>query len=61
MSKQSEHRDQARRAERLALTISDFDASVKLKDISIQYDIDAERLEKTDGPMSGTTRGDLPI
>ena len=62
MSKQSEHlRDQARRAERLALTISDFDASVKLKDISKQYDIDAERLEKTGGPVSDTTRGELPI
>jgi len=62
MSKQSEHlRDQARRAERLALTISDLDASVKLKDLSKQYDIDAERLEKADGPMSGATRGDLRI
>jgi len=43
------------------LTISDFDASVKLKDISKQYDIDAERLEKAGGPVSGTTRGELPI
>jgi hypothetical protein len=62
MSKQSEHlRDQARRAERLALTISDLDASVKLKDLSKQYDADAERLEKTDGPAPGTTRGDHRI
>ena len=60
MSKQSEHlRDQARRAERLALTISDIEASVKLKDLSLQYDADAERLEKSVGPASGTTRGDL--
>jgi hypothetical protein len=60
MSKQSEHlRDQARRAERLALTISDFEASVKLKGLSQQYDADAERLEKSDGPVFGTTRGDL--
>jgi hypothetical protein len=62
MSKQSEHlRDQARRAERLALTVSDLSASVKLKDLSKQYDADAERLEKTDGPVSGTTRGALRI
>ena len=62
MSKQSEHlRDQARRAERLALTISDCEASVKLNELSKQYDADAERLEKTDGPVSGTTRGDLRI
>ena len=62
MSKQSEHlRDQARRAERLALTVSDLEASVKLKDLSKQYDADAERLEKTDDPVSGTTRGALRI
>jgi hypothetical protein len=62
MSKQSEHlREQARRAERLALTISDLDASVKLRDLSKQYDADAERLEKTDGPISGPKRGDLKI
>jgi len=54
MSKQSEHlRDQARRAGRLALTISDLEASVKLKDLSKQYDAEAERLEKIDGPVSG--------
>jgi hypothetical protein len=59
MSKQSEHlRDQARRAERLALTISDLEACVKLKDLSRQYDADAERLEKSDGPVPGTTRSD---
>ena len=62
MSKQSEHlRDQARRAERLALTISDLEASVKLTDLSKQYDADAERLEKVDGPVSGMTRGDPKI
>jgi hypothetical protein len=50
MSKQSERlRDQARRAERLALTVSDIEASVKLKGLSQQYDADAERLEKSDG------------
>jgi hypothetical protein len=60
MSKQSEHlRDQARRAERLALTISDLAASVKLKDLSQQYDADAERLEKSDGLVSGTRRSDF--
>ena len=60
MSKQSEHlRDQARRAERLALTISDCDASVKLKDISKQYDADADRLERIDNPAFGQKRGDL--
>jgi hypothetical protein len=60
MSKQSEDlREQARRAGRLALTISDFEASVKLKELSRQYDADAERLEKIDHPASGTTRGDL--
>lgn len=58
MSKQSEHlRDQARRAERLALTISDDGASRKLKDLSRQFDEDAERLEKTDNP--GGTLGAL--
>jgi hypothetical protein len=62
MSKQSEHlRDQARRAERLALTISDIEASVKLKDLSQQYDADAERLEKSDGPVCGTMRSDLKL
>jgi hypothetical protein len=57
MSKQSEHlRDQARRAGRLALTISDLEASVKLKDLSKQYDADAERLEKMVDPASAITR-----
>ena len=60
MSRQSEHlRDQARRAERLALTISDLEVSVKLRDLSKQYDADAERLEKIDSPVSDTTRGDI--
>jgi hypothetical protein len=62
MSKQSEHlRDQARRAERLALTISDIEASVKLKSLSRQYDADAERLEKSDGWVSGTKRSNFQI
>jgi len=62
MSKQGEDlRDQARRAKRLALTISDLDASVKLKDLSRQYEADAERLENADGPVPGTVRGDLRI
>jgi hypothetical protein len=60
MSKQSEHlRDQARRAERLALTISDDNACAKLKDMSKQFDEDAERLEKTDRSAPGNRRGDL--
>ena len=60
MSKQSEHlRDQARRAKRLPLTISDLDASVKLKDLSQQYDADAERLEQADDPVPGPARGAL--
>jgi hypothetical protein len=47
MSKQSEHlRDQARRAKRLALTVSGDRASTKLKDMSKQFDVDADRLEK---------------
>ena len=59
MSKQSEHlRDQARRAERLALTISDNNACAKLKDMSRQFDEDAERLEKTDPSAPGRTPGD---
>jgi hypothetical protein len=58
MSKQSEHlRDQARRAERLALTISDNNACAKLKDISRQFDDDAERLEKTDTSTPGKPGG----
>ena len=60
MSTQSKHlREQARRAERLALTISDDDACAKLKHMSIQFDEDAERLEKADRFASGNTRGDL--
>ena len=60
MSKQSEHlRDQARRAERLALTISDNNACAKLKDMSRQFDEDAERLEKTDPSAPGSTPGGL--
>jgi hypothetical protein len=57
MSKQSEHlRDQARRAERLALTVSGDQASAKLKDLSRQFDADAERLENA----SDTVCGDIP-
>ena len=55
MSKQSEHlRDQARRTKRLALTVSDDQASIKLKDMSKQFDVDAERLEKMDGAVGGS-------
>ena len=58
MSTQSEHlRDQARRAERLALTISDDNACAKLKHMSRKFDEDAERLEKTDLSAPGNTRG----
>jgi hypothetical protein len=60
MSKQSEHlRDQARRAERLALTISDDIACATLKHMSRQFDEDAERLEKTDPSAPGHTPSDL--
>jgi len=60
MSKQSEHlRDQARRAERLALTISDSRACAKLKDMSRQFDEDAERLEKTGPSAPGSAPGGL--
>jgi hypothetical protein len=60
MSKQSEHlRDQARRAARLALTISDRQASTKLNDMSRQFDADAEMLEHTDGHVSDSTPGIL--
>jgi hypothetical protein len=54
MSRQSEHlRDQARRAERLAATVSDHEASDTLRGMSKQFDADAERLENSarpDGP-----------
>ena len=54
MSKQSEHlRDQARRAERLALSVSDNQACAKLKELSTQFDKDAERLEQADTPRVG--------
>src|SRR5712664_2030770 len=54
MSKQSEHlRDQARRTERLALTVSDDQASTKLKDMSKQFDVDADRLENMGGSAGG--------
>lgn len=57
MSNQSEHlRDQARRAERLARTVSDDRASTKLKDMSKQFDVDADRLEKIDGSAGGCTQ-----
>jgi hypothetical protein len=61
MSKQSEHlRDQARRAERLALTVSGHQTSTKLKDMSKQFDVDADRLEKVaasaDGCMQAAVR-----
>ena len=60
MSTQSIHlRDQARRAGRLALTISDDNACAKLKQMSRQFDEDAERLEKTDRSAPGNTHSDL--
>jgi hypothetical protein len=60
MSTQSEHlRDQARRAGRLALTVSDDNACAKLKHIARQFDEDAERLEKTDLSAPGAMRGGL--
>jgi len=53
MSKQSEQfRDQARRAERLALTVSDNQACAKLKELSTQFSKDAERLERAILPAS---------
>ena len=60
MSTQSEHlRDQARRAGRLALTVSDDKACAKLKNIARQFDEDAERLEKTDLSAPGATYAGL--
>ena len=60
MSKQSEQfRDQARRAERLALSVSDYQACAKLKELSTQFDKDAERLEEADTLTSGESRSDL--
>ena len=60
MSKQSEQfRDQARRAERLALTVSDNQACAKLKELSTQFDKDAERLEQVNIPALGKSRSDL--
>ncbi|MET3840982.1 hypothetical protein [Bradyrhizobium sp. OAE829] len=54
MSKQSEQfRDQARRAERLALSVSDNQACAQLKELSKQFDKDAERLELADTPRVG--------
>ena len=57
MNKQSEHlRDQARRAMRLALTISDHQASTKLKDMARRFDCDAQMLEHSDdGHVSDST------
>ena len=55
MSKQSEQfRDQARRAERLAQTVSDNQACAKLKELSTQFVKDAERLEEAD--LAGKSR-----
>jgi hypothetical protein len=61
MGKRSEHlRDWARRAKRLALTVSGDQASTKLKDMSKQFDVDAGRLEKVaasaDGCMQAAIR-----
>nr|WP_148667212.1 hypothetical protein [Bradyrhizobium amphicarpaeae] len=47
VSKQSEQlREQARRAERLALTVSNDEAGKALKVLARQFDEDADRLEK---------------
>jgi len=49
VSKQSEQlREQARRAERLALTVSNDEAGKALKVLARQFDEDADRLEKPD-------------
>ena len=45
MSKSEQLRDQARRAERLATTISDHDASKTLRSLAKEYDEEADRLE----------------
>jgi len=51
LSRQSEYlREQARRAERLASTVSDHQASETLRGMSKQFDADAERLEKPARP-----------
>jgi hypothetical protein len=61
MSKQSEQfRDQARRSERLALTVSDNQACAKLKELSKRFDKDAERLEQANtSSRVGLVLGDL--
>ena len=54
MSKQSEQfRDQARRAERLALTVSDNQACAKLKELSTQFDKDAREVRAGNTPRVG--------
>ena len=47
MSKQADGmREQARRAERLALTVSDNEASKTLKGLALQLDQDADALDR---------------
>ena len=46
MSKQSNDlRDQARRASRLAFTISDFEAGKALRTLAAEYEAQADRLD----------------
>ena len=51
-------REQARRAQRLSLTIGSVEDSQKLRDLSKQYDAEADALEKSDvrktSPRAGT-------
>ncbi len=46
MSKTEKLRDQARRAERLATSISDHEASKTLRTLAKEYDEEADRLEE---------------
>jgi hypothetical protein len=48
--KSDELREQARRAERLALSVSDHAASQKLKDLSKELDLEAASVDETDEP-----------
>lgn len=45
MKQSNQLRDQARRAERLATTVSDHEASKALRNIAKEYDEEADRLE----------------
>jgi hypothetical protein len=46
MSKAEKLRDQARRAERLATSVSDHEASKTLRNLAKEYDEEADRLEE---------------